>query len=212
MTSPAQFQVIYECRFWKGDSKFAFTFKWYYLSVFTGLKVSKWLWFLNWERKLADFGTKWPPKRQNWEKILSWQALRCSNPRLLNTVRGIISIPLASAGTQEKKGGRNIQEILISLIYGATPAIANFKHTLHLIGGRSKTFAMSSYQVQWFDAMMSWIYHAPTAYRMYSAAGWAKQSRRWKGRVPFYWPPNMNQMWLKLTEISRSEIVWTKNT
>jgi len=40
---------------------------------------------------------------------------------------------------------------------------------------------------------------------MFLVAGWAKQSNIRKGNVFSYWPPNVNRMWLKLTEISTFE-------
>ena len=65
-----------------------------------------WLGFPYWGRNFGGLGAKWPPKRQNREKLLLGRHFFTPNCDFWAIVREIISIRLACADAQEKKGGR----------------------------------------------------------------------------------------------------------
>mgnify|MGYP006339793257 CR=1 FL=1 len=86
-----------------------------------------WLGFPYWGRNFGGFGAKWPPKRQNFEKHFMGGHFLTPNCVFWAIVREIISIRLACAGAQEKKGSKEekSQEVYISRMRGATPNLAN---------------------------------------------------------------------------------------
>jgi len=122
-----------------------------------------------WWAKFRGLWAKWPPKRQIREKHLLGGHFLTPKCVFWVIVREIISIRLACAGAQEKKGRKEekSQEVFISCMFGATPS-AQIPTKLGACV-RLTDFILHAkfhrYNLRGFGAVRCWRFHVSIEYQ-----------------------------------------------
>jgi len=126
-----------------------------------------WLGFTYWVRNFGGFWVKLPPKRQIREKHLLGEQFLTPNCVCWAIMHEIISIHLACAGAQAKKGSKEgrkeekSQEVYISRICGATPRgrISTKFGTYVRLTDVIKRAKFHRYNFRGFGDMRCWSFH-----------------------------------------------------